>query len=157
MKTFWSWLAKILLVVSIVEGWLIYDYYSKHQLLLVENGRLEEKLSQTELKLDTALAKVEALEKNSIEGKLKDTNQAIVDGWELLLERVEQELSKARESLPQLLNEDNEVLDDGRGSNKPQQPLMGETAEEGSATEEPKTKSESNESSFSPVVQGKRT
>jgi hypothetical protein len=48
MKTFWSVLAKILLVVVIIEGWFIYDLHQKKQQLLIDNIELETKLLASE-------------------------------------------------------------------------------------------------------------
>ncbi len=99
MKTFWSLLAKILLVVVLVQAWFLYDYYNKNQQLLTENVQIETELFQTKESLLAAEKKASDLEKRSLEGMLKETNKAVVSGWEKLLDAVENELDKARDSI----------------------------------------------------------
>lgn len=102
MKTFWSLLAKILIIVVIVQAWFLYDYYNKNQQLIAENIQLETELLQTKESLLAAEEKAADLEKRSLEGVLKETNKAVVSGWEKLLDAVEGELNKAREAIEEI-------------------------------------------------------
>lgn len=102
MKTFWSLLAKVLLVVVLIQAWFLYDYYNRNQQLLAENVQIETELFQTKESLLAAEQKASELEKRSLEGMLKETNKAVVSGWEKLLDAVENELDKARDSIGEL-------------------------------------------------------
>lgn len=102
MKTFWSYLAKILLVVVVVESWFLYDFFHKNEQLLAENTQLEKELFESKEALLASENKMAELEKKSLEGMLKQTNKAVVSGWEKLLNTVEAELNKARESIHEL-------------------------------------------------------
>ena len=62
MKTFWSLLAKILLVIVIVEAWFLYDYYHKNQQLIAENVQLEIELLQSKEGYRVAYAQYNKLE-----------------------------------------------------------------------------------------------
>ncbi len=105
MKVFWSWFAKILLVVAIIEAWFLYDMYTKNQQLISENIELEKQLIETQDSLSSAQAKIEELEKTSIEGMLKETNKAVISGWETLLDAVESELNKAKKSIDSTIDD----------------------------------------------------
>jgi len=102
MKTFWSLLAKVLLVIVLIQAWFLYDYYNRNQQLLAENVQIETELFQTKESLLAAEQKASELEKRSLEGMLKETNKAVVSGWEKLLDAVENELDKARDSIGEL-------------------------------------------------------
>jgi len=141
VKTFWSLLAKILLVIVLVQAWFLYDYYNKNQQLMAENVQIETELFQTKESLLAAEQKAEELEKRSLEGMLKETNKAVVSGWEKLLDAVESELDKARDSIGDLRQQESDVQnpsDLNKGENpavKPERKLpQGEVQE--SPTEE---------------------
>ena len=133
MKTFWSILAKILLLVVIIETWFVYDLHTKNKNLLAKNIELENKVLRAEKDLGEAFSKIESLEKKSLEGVLKETNKAVISGWELLLKRVEEELGKARETLSDLLGDEEEKQSTGdqatdSGSEETQPPANNGTA-----------------------------
>ncbi len=134
MKTFWSWLAKVLLVVAVIEAWFLYDFYHKNEQLLAENVQLETELFQAKELLLTAEEKIASLENKSLEGMLKETNKAVVSGWEKLLDAVENELNKARESIgelsqpesPSVSEPEPEKQEEPTEEIKPQEPIKGE-------------------------------
>lgn len=99
MKRFWSVLAKVLFVVALIQGWFLYDFFNKNQMLLAENIRSEQQLLTLDELLAAANKRIEVLEKNSIDNVLKETNKAVVEGWETLLDTVEGELEKAKKSI----------------------------------------------------------
>jgi hypothetical protein len=102
VKTFWSWLAKTLLVLVLVQAWFLYDYHNKNQQLMAENIQIETELFQAKESLISFKQKAEEQENRSLEGMLKETNKVVVSGWEKLLDAVEGELDKARDSIGQL-------------------------------------------------------
>jgi hypothetical protein len=99
-------LAKILFVVAIVQAWFLYDFYNKNQKLISENIELETQLLTSQEALAEAQARAEQLEKQSLEGVLKQTNKAVVSGWEKLMNTVEEELQKARDAMPNILGDE---------------------------------------------------
>ncbi|MFT6791633.1 MAG: hypothetical protein ACJA04_000840 [Cellvibrionaceae bacterium] len=101
MKIFWPWLAKILFVVVIFEGWLLYDFYQKNRTLIALSSDLQDQLNQTEKNLAETTEQLQAVEKKTLEGMFSETNKAMISGWELLLDRVQEELNKAREQSPE--------------------------------------------------------
>ena len=60
----------------------------------------------SEKALAEANTKIENIEKKSLEGMLKETNKAIVSGWEALLDTVQQELDKAKQAIPSISNKE---------------------------------------------------
>ena len=142
MKSLWSWLAKILLVVALVEGWFIYSFYTDKQALLVEKQDIASRLQQSEQNLSAANEKIAQMERDRLEGRLRETNKAIVSGWEQLLDTVEGELQKARKSIPALLGKDTGGDDEEGGSYSPTNPETAPGAEGPGAdgnSEEPST------------------
>jgi predicted nucleic acid-binding Zn-ribbon protein len=112
MKTFWSTLAKILFVLVLIQAWFLYDFYQNNQALIADNIQLEQKLlaandslENLNTSLDMANKKIETLEKNSFDNVLKDTNKAVINSWEALLNTVEGELEKARKSIDSTIDE----------------------------------------------------
>ena len=112
MKTFWSTLAKILFVLVLIQAWFLYDLYQDNQILIVDNIELEQQLltandslESLNASLDVANKKIELLEKNSLDGVLEETNKAVINSWEALLNTVEGELKKARKSIDSTIDE----------------------------------------------------
>jgi predicted nucleic acid-binding Zn-ribbon protein len=112
MKTFWSTLAKILFVLVLIQAWFLVEFYQNNQTVTAENIQLEQQLlaandslESLNTSLDVANKKIETLEKNSIDGILKDTNKAVINSWEALLNTVEGELKKARKSIDSTIDE----------------------------------------------------
>lgn len=79
----------------------MYDQHKQYEALLLENTQLENKLKQTEDLLALANEKNIELEKNSIDGILRETNETVISGWESLLDTVKKELYKARDIIKQ--------------------------------------------------------
>jgi cell shape-determining protein MreC len=112
MKAFWSVLAKILFVLVLVQTWFLYDFYSKSQVLIVNNVQLEQQLSvankalaNVNEALATANKKIVTLEVSSLDSVLKETNKAVINSWQALLNTVEGELNKARESIDSTIDD----------------------------------------------------
>jgi hypothetical protein len=132
MKAFWSVLAKILFVVVLSQSWFLYDFYNKNQDLIAVNVQLEQQLlgandalASVNEALTSANNKIETLEKNSLDNVLKETNKAVVNSWQALLNTVEGELDKAKKSIDATIDDlRKELPDDGAKSDgeKKQQP-----------------------------------
>lgn len=94
---------KILIIVGILLiaglGYLHYD--SQQQLKQSRQKMFELKIELEQLKHRVSELEIEvrALEKSSVEAIVRDANSAILEGWESLVNTVENEIKKARESI----------------------------------------------------------
>jgi len=123
-----SLIAKALLVVLVITGWVLYQSIEQNTALKAENTRLQAELDtaqqallSVELQMGQLSAELEAVKKNSLKGVLRETNKVVVSGWEQLLNVVEDELNKAKETFGLNDNKpsiapDNTVPDDKAGS-----------------------------------------
>lgn len=99
MKNLWRWATKILFVLLLVSGWYIYEQDDRYKQLEKEYSALSKELEKTQILLAEQKTHSEALEKKTIDSILKETNKAVISGWETLLDTVEKELNKARSSI----------------------------------------------------------
>ena len=99
MTKVWAWSAKIMIVLLLVCLWHIFEQKKENQQLRLDNSALSVELENTRQLLVEEQAKSEALAKKTLEGLLKETNKAVVKGWEALLDNVEKELDKASSSM----------------------------------------------------------
>jgi len=102
MKSFWSLSAKALLVIVLLQAWFLYDMYRQNTALKSVNDEYTQYLEDSESKIAALEKQLAETEKKTVDGLLKETNKAVVDGWESLLDKVEQELEKARTAVPEL-------------------------------------------------------
>lgn len=135
MKTIWSTITKILFVLVLIQAWFLYEFHNKNQGLIAENVQLEQQLLSVNNSLITvndsltaANKKIEVLEKNSLEGVLQDTNKAVINSWEALLDTVEDELEKARKSIDSTIDGLRQELpaDDGQLNSEKKEPSIEE-------------------------------
>jgi len=103
MKSFWSLAAKFLLVIVLIQAWFLYDMHRQNTVLLSANEEYSAYLEDSEAKITQLQAQLAETEKKTVDGILKETNKAVIQGWESLLNKVEEELEKAKEVLPELL------------------------------------------------------
>ncbi len=99
-KLIWA----ILLLMVIAMGWTNYDtrqmlQESRQQLALASelNTQQQQQLELLHAEVVRLNQRVSTLDKNSVEGIVREANQAILQGWESLVSTVEEELKKARE------------------------------------------------------------
>ncbi len=97
MKTFWSLSTKVLLILLLVSLWYIYQQNTQYDELLADYEKLESQLVEAQENISQLEHENKALEKKSVDGILRETNKIVVSGWETLLNRVEEELDKAKE------------------------------------------------------------
>lgn len=97
MKNFWAWSATILFVLLLLLIGYSYDRHQAYEELVAINQQLEADVAEVKQSLAEAHLKNKELEKKSLEGMLNETNKVVISGWEALLNKVEKELSKARE------------------------------------------------------------
>lgn len=103
MKSFWSVSAKGLFVIVLLQAWFLYDIYRQNTVLSAVNEEYSGYLKDSEAKIAELEQQLAETEKKTVDGILKETNKAVVQGWESLLDKVEQELNKARAAVPELL------------------------------------------------------
>ena len=115
MKKSWSPWEKILLIaLLIVAGcWFVYDRSIANDQLLIQTQKLQQQLAERERELSASKARIVELErellagkeqeKQSFEGVLEETNKVVIDGWQQLLDTVNQELGKARNEVKDVL------------------------------------------------------
>ena len=101
MKVFWAWSAKLLFVLLLIAGWMLYQKHNAYEALLANNLLLDAQLKQTQEDLAHVYEENTALEKKTVEGLLRETNKVVVSGWETLLNSVENELNQARKRIEQ--------------------------------------------------------
>lgn len=92
-------ISAILLVAVVVLGWM--NYQTREQLLQSERqiAVLQDSISLTQKQLVEMQGKLTELDKTSVQGLVKEANGAILDGWEALVNSVENEVRKAREAM----------------------------------------------------------
>ena len=96
MKNIGSRSTVVLLVLLLISLWYIHDQHNRYERLEQDYSNVIQELENTKAQLAAEQGRSEALEKKSIEGILKETNKAVISGWETLLNTVEKELEKAR-------------------------------------------------------------
>lgn len=102
MNSFWSNLAKVLVLVVLVQAWFLYDMSKKNEVLTEFNTELSDNLVGAQDSLLSAQNQIEELKTRTIDGLLEETNRVVISGWESVLGKVQEELEKAREVLPKV-------------------------------------------------------
>jgi phage shock protein A len=87
----------LVILVMVAVGWLYYDNQQQLQQARVQSAQLEQQVAQLHEQINTLQLRVERLSNHSVEGIVRQANNAILDGWESLVSGVEKELKKARE------------------------------------------------------------
>ena len=136
MKSFWSMAAKALFVIAVIQAWFLYDLYRQNTALTAVNEEYAGYLKDSEAKIAELQEQLEETEKKTVDGILKETNKAVVQGWESLLDKVEQELQKAREAVPELLELEPDVAPQ---SELPESQMPESDESEASSTDEQNT------------------
>lgn len=145
MKSFWSISAKALFVIVLLQAWFLYDMYRQNTALTAVNDEYSAYLKDSEEKIAKLQTQLAETEKKTLDGILNETNKAVVQGWESLLNKVEQELEKAKSAVPELLDIE-PLQDDNAGMIEapvePEITPMPEESQDKEITEEPSTGSE---------------
>ena len=150
MKSFWSLSAKALLVIVLLQAWFLYDMYRQNMALTSVNDEYSQYLEDSENKIAELEKQLAETEKKTVDGILKETNKAVVQGWESLLDKVEEELEKARSSVPELFElEQQPEPDTPPKSTEPDQEPLPDDEPNPDTTDEP---SEDDESTTPPVL-----
>jgi hypothetical protein len=90
------------------------------------------------------------MKKRSLEGMLKETNKAVVSGWETLLNAVQEELNKAKDAIPSIIDGGDSGDTNGESSSK-------EEDEPKADEKEPADPQNNIEKPIEQVIQGERT
>jgi methyl-accepting chemotaxis protein len=95
----------ILLVAVAGLGWILYQQQLQTQQQITQITQLTQRLSQVEFDVTAVRNRVRALDKSSINGLVEEANNAILDGWEALVNGVGEEVKRVRESIQQSIPE----------------------------------------------------
>lgn len=140
-----SLVTKGLFVIVLIQAWFLYDIHRQNTALSAVNEEYAAYLKDSEAKIAELETQLAETEKKTVDGILKETNKAVVKGWESLLNKVEQELEKARESVPDLLELEPPQEDKTDVTEPPLDAVpTPEDSEDNTVTEDPSTGSEPN-------------
>lgn len=90
----------ILLVVLVIVAVIQYRQFVNYRASTdAEIASLNNDVTELRQQLQAAESKIDQLEQRSIDGLVKQANGVIIDGWQVLMNTVEQELKKVQESL----------------------------------------------------------
>lgn len=95
-------LSIVVLVLVFVVGLQYFQYRQQQQQFVQLQQQLltqQQALQQTNERLEQAQQKLKMLDENSVEGIVKQANDAILDGWQLLLDSVSEELENVKKSV----------------------------------------------------------
>ena len=154
MKTLWSGMAKVLIVLLVIAGWFLYQQHQEKQALQVLNQQLQTELAIVRQSLAESQKKAEELEEKSIEGMLRETNKVVVSGWETLLDTVEQELNKARDAIQQKKQQQNDEAVHGGAATEPQLKAQDSVEQE---TQNREPSDDQQEKAAPALIEGERT
>lgn len=98
----------LLVLVIAALGWVYYDSHQQLQQAHAQTATLEQEVARLQQELTGLQQQVETLRNNhTVEGIVRQANNAILDGWESLVIGVEKELQKARQQAEQAQRKDN--------------------------------------------------
>ncbi|WP_439134925.1 hypothetical protein [Pseudomaricurvus sp.] len=87
----------VLLIVGM--GWMYYDSQQQLKQARLQSQQLEQQLVLLNKEVALLSEQVEKLDENSVEGIVREANNAILDGWQSLVNSVDNELKKARQKV----------------------------------------------------------
>lgn len=94
----------LVVLVIVGMGWMYYDSQEQLKQARLQSLQLEQQLVLLNKEMTALSEQVEKLDKNSVEGIVRQANNAILDGWESLVNSVENELKKARQKVKEQEN-----------------------------------------------------
>ncbi len=89
----------LILIIALAAAWQFYDMQQREQAMRLRLQALESSVNEMQQRLGTLEGQVTQLRESSVEGLVNEANTAILEGWESLVDTVENELKKAREAL----------------------------------------------------------
>ncbi|MEJ2442545.1 MAG: hypothetical protein P8Y42_03665 [Exilibacterium sp.] len=94
----------ILLVAVVGVSWQWYQAGIRERQLQKQLLEMQGQVAQLQEQVGQLQTELNSLNKTSFKGLVRDANDAILSGWESLLDTVENEVKKAREALDQEQN-----------------------------------------------------
>ena len=98
------------LVVIIIQLYFYQESLKREHFLQLQISGLQEQVIILGQQVEGLEESVEALNKNPLDSVVDNANKAILDGWESLLNTVDREVQKARDSLQQKNDVDGETV-----------------------------------------------
>lgn len=112
-------LLALIIALAAVAGWQVYEMrYS----LNIANRQVEDltgQLASMQSELDKLSQDVARLDKGSVQGIVREANDAILSGWESLVNTVESELKRAREDMEKQTAPANPQVPDNPDASQP--------------------------------------
>ena len=90
--------AGLIIALLAFEFWQFRDQQRYRVATQARIDALTDEVSALEKSLDEANAKLDAVESASLSGIIDNANEALLDGWSAMVETVEKELQRARET-----------------------------------------------------------
>lgn len=87
-------------VAVIVSGWMHYDTQQKLLASQQQIQQLNTQMVQMSEQMALVHQELRRVNTDSIDGIVKDANDALLSGWESLVDTVEKELKRARDTSP---------------------------------------------------------
>lgn len=89
----------IVLAVAALEYWQYKDAQAQRAMVNAQLVQLSIRIDELDQKLLATKREMQELESSSLGGIIDNANEALIQGWSVMVETVEQELARARESL----------------------------------------------------------
>jgi cell division protein FtsL len=97
----------VLAIMVGVLGWMLYQTQMQLDVSRNQVQLLQQSLEVTQAEVADLKDQVAELDRTSIQGLVRDANDAILDGWEAMVKTVEEEVKRARKTMEQSLPQDN--------------------------------------------------
>lgn len=96
--------------VAVMAGlvWQWYESRQREEQLRQQLAEMQAQVVQLQEQVGSLRQEVQTLDESSVEGLVRDANEAILQGWEALVDTVENELKKAREALKEEPDSEND-------------------------------------------------
>ena len=95
----------LLLIIVALLTWQLYLTRQGLSQSQQQVAALTSNLETTQSEVEALKLHLQELEKQSIKGVVNETNEAILDGWEALVDTFEEQVERARKSLDDAINE----------------------------------------------------
>ncbi len=93
--------ALLVIILFAVSGWFHYQTHLQLTELKRQNKALNQQLMGVGEQLTAVSKALAKFESTSLDSIVRDANDALISGWESLVDTVAEELKKARDGLPQ--------------------------------------------------------
>jgi len=82
-------------------GWLNYSSLQTMEASKVQLQHLNQEINELRVNVETLNRQVEELKQSSVKGMVEEANDAILSGWEVLIDTVQEEVQRAKKTVEQ--------------------------------------------------------